>query len=88
MGAEQAVPKHCAPTAGGENFLDPATKTYVNNDPARYCDYALIHVILFQLHDHITHKVLHQDPQATNYYGHQEVDDFLRDIMRPGSSRD
>jgi peptidyl-dipeptidase A len=76
------------PTARGENFLDPATKTHINDDPAQYYDYALSYVILFQLHDHIAKNILHQDPHATNYYGNAEVGQFLRDIMRPGSSRD
>ena len=76
------------PTTRGENFLDPATKTHINDDPAQYYDYALSYVILFQLHDHIARKILKQDPHATNYYGHKEVGDFLRDIMRPGASRD
>jgi len=76
------------PTTRGENYLDPATKTHINDDPAQYYDYALSYVILFQLHDHIAKNILHQDPHATNYYGNKEVGNFLRDIMRPGSSRD
>ncbi|MGI4872177.1 MAG: M2 family metallopeptidase [Janthinobacterium lividum] len=76
------------PTERGENYLDPATKTHINDDPAQYYDYALSYLILFQLHDHIARKILHQDPHATNYYGNKEVGKFLQDIMRPGSSRD
>ncbi|MBC6989626.1 M2 family metallopeptidase [Hymenobacter sp. BT491] len=76
------------PTARGEQYLDPATKTHINDDPAQYYDYALSYVILFQLHDHIAKQILHQDPHATNYYGNKEVGDFLRDIMRPGASKD
>ncbi|HEX8350016.1 MAG TPA: M2 family metallopeptidase [Hymenobacter sp.] len=76
------------PTERGENFLDPATKTHINDDPAQYYDYALSYVILFQLHDHIARQILHQDPHATNYYGNKEVGKFLADIMRPGSSKD
>ena len=76
------------PTPRGESYLDPATKTHINDDPAQYYDYALSYVILFQLHDHIAKNILHQDPHATNYYGNAEVGRFLRDIMRPGSSRD
>jgi len=76
------------PTPRGENYLDPATKTHINDDPAQYYDYALSYVILFQLHDHIARNILHQDPHATNYYGNKEVGNFLRDIMRHGSSRD
>ncbi|OUJ72280.1 M2 family metallopeptidase [Hymenobacter crusticola] len=76
------------PTPRGEQYLDPATKTHINDDPAQYYDYALSYVILFQLHDHIAKQILHQDPHATNYYGSKEVGNFLRDIMRPGSSKD
>jgi peptidyl-dipeptidase A len=76
------------PTERGENYLDPATKTHINDDPAQYYDYALSYIILFQLHDHIARKILHQDPHATNYFGSREAGQFIQDIMRPGSSRD
>ncbi|RFP66440.1 peptidase [Hymenobacter lapidiphilus] len=76
------------PTARGEQYLDPATKTHINDDPAQYYDYALSYVILFQLHDHIAKNILKQDPHATNYYGSKEVGTFLADIMRPGASKD
>jgi len=76
------------PTPRGEDYLDPATKTHINDDPAQYYDYALSYVLLFQLHDHIARHILHQDPHATNYYGSREVGRFLQAIMRPGSSRD
>ncbi|WP_303311733.1 M2 family metallopeptidase [Hymenobacter sp. BT730] len=76
------------PTTRGEQYLDPATKTHINDDPAQYYDYALSYVILFQLHDHIAKKILKQDPHATNYYGSKEVGQFLADIMRPGASKD
>lgn len=76
------------PTARGEEFLDPATKTHVNDDPAQYYDYALSYVILFQLHDHIAKKILHQDPHNTNYYGNKEVGAFLQKLLRPGASGD
>lgn len=76
------------PTPRGEQYLDPATKTHINDDPAQYYDYALSYVILFQLHDHISKNILKQDPHATNYYGSKEVGAFLADIMRPGASKD
>jgi peptidyl-dipeptidase A len=76
------------PAARGESYLDPATKTHINDDPAQYYDYALSYVILFQLHDHIARNILKQDPRATNYYGSKEVGQFLADIMRPGASKD
>ncbi len=76
------------PEPRGERFCDAATKTHVNDDPAGYYDYALSFVILFQLHDHVAREILHQDPRDTNYYGQRAIGDFLRTIMRPGSSVD
>jgi peptidyl-dipeptidase A len=76
------------PSPRGEEYCDAASKTHINDDAAQYYDYALSNVILFQLHDHIATKILQQDVHATNYYGSKEVGDFLRDIMRPGASRD
>ncbi len=76
------------PANRGENYLDPATKTHINDDAAQYYDYAMSYVILFQLHDHIAKNILKQDPRATNYYGNKEVGNFLRDIMYPGASAD
>jgi peptidyl-dipeptidase A len=76
------------PTERGENYLDPATKTHINDDAAQYYDYALSYVILFQLHDHIAKNILKQDQHATNYYGNKEVGKFLYDIMYPGASVD
>lgn len=76
------------PSARGEEFCDAASKTHINNDPAQYYDYALSCVLKFQLHDYIAREILHQDPRNCNYYGNKEVGDFLRSIMRPGSSKD
>ncbi|WP_187261512.1 M2 family metallopeptidase [Pontibacter beigongshangensis] len=76
------------PTERGEAFTDATTKTHINDDAAQYYDYALSYIILFQLHDHIAKNVLKQDPHATNYYGSQEVGEFLRSIMYPGASAD
>lgn len=76
------------PTNRGENYLDAATKTHINDDAAQYYDYALSYVILFQLHDHIAKNILKQNPHATNYYGNKEVGKFLHDIMYPGASAD
>jgi peptidyl-dipeptidase A len=45
-------------------------------------------VLLFQLHDHIAREILHEDPHDTNYYGREEVGDFLRSILTPGASVD
>jgi peptidyl-dipeptidase A len=76
------------PVARTEEYCDACTKTHINDDAAQYYDYAIANVLLFQLHDHIARKILKQDPHATNYYGSKQVGDFLRAIMRTGSSRD
>lgn len=76
------------PTLRGEEYCDAATKTHINDDPAGYYDYALSFVLLFQLHDHIAKKILHEAPQDTNYFGRKDVGDFLRGILRPGANCD
>lgn len=76
------------PTTRGEEWCDAATKTHINDDPAQYYDYALSYIILYQLHNHIAKNILHQDPRATNYYGHKEVGDFLKGILKYGASKD
>lgn len=76
------------PVARTEDYCDACTKTHINDDAAQYYDYAIANILLFQLHDHIARKILKQDPHATNYYGSKGVGDFLRAIMRTGSSRD
>ncbi len=76
------------PTDRGEEFCDACTKTHINNDPAQYYDYALSYIILFQLHQHIAENILKQDPRETNYYGATAVGDFLKEIMRPGATKD
>lgn len=76
------------PATRGEEWCDAATKTHINDDPAQYYDYALSYIILYQLHNHIAKNILHQDPRATNYYGHKEVGDFLKGILKYGASKD
>ncbi len=76
------------PSVRDERWCDPATKTHVNDDPAAYYDYALSYVLLFQLHDHIAHNILREDPHDTNYYGRRDVGDFLRSLMKPGATID
>jgi peptidyl-dipeptidase A len=75
------------PAPRAADLCDAATKTHINDDPAGYYDYALSFVILFQLHDHIAKRILHEDPRDTNYFARKEVGEFLRRIMAPGSSR-
>jgi len=76
------------PSNRSEKYCDACTKTHINDDAAQYYDYALSNILLFQLHDHISSKILKQDPRNTNYYGNKEVGEFLRKIMSPGASRD
>ncbi len=70
-----------------ERWSDGLTKTHINDDPAQYYDYALSYALLFQLHDHIARKILKQDPHDTDYYGSQDVGDFLKRLMEPGATR-
>lgn len=76
------------PSNRSEKYCDACTKTHINDDAAQYYDYALSNILLFQLHDHISSKILKQDPRNTNYYGNKEVGEFLKKIMSPGASRD
>ncbi len=76
------------PAERGEEFCDAASKTHINNDAAQYYDYALSYIILFQVHNHIAKNILHQEPQATNYYGNKEVGRFLSGILSPGATVD
>ncbi len=82
------TPPDPARAASGSAFNDAATKTHINNDAAQYYDYALSFVILFQLHDHIAREILGENPRDTNYYGREEVGDFLREILTPGATVD
>ena len=75
------------PSQRGEYYADGLTKTHINNDPGQYYDYALSNALLFQLHDHIARQILRQDPHNTDYWGSQEVGDFLYELMAPGASR-
>jgi peptidyl-dipeptidase A len=75
------------PSPRNERWADALTKTHINDDPAQYYDYALSYALLFQLHDHIARRILHQDPHDTDYYGRRDVGDFLRRLMAPGATR-
>lgn len=76
------------PAKRSDADCDPATKTHINDDPAQYYDYAFATVLKYQLHNTIAKKILHQPPTACNYYGSEEVGDFLRSILREGATRD
>jgi peptidyl-dipeptidase A len=66
---------------------DACSKTHINDNPAAYYQYAIAAAIKYQLHDHICRRILHVDPHACSYYGHKEVGDFLRSILRQGATR-
>jgi peptidyl-dipeptidase A len=76
------------PSPRDEQFCDGCTKTHIIDDPAQYYDYAMAEILLFQFHDHIAKNILKQDVHATNYWGNQQVGDFLRTLMAPGASVD
>ena len=76
------------PTARGEEFCDPATKTHINDNPAFYYTYAIAQVFKHQLHDYIAKKILHQPPQSCNYAGNAAVGAWIRKIMEQGGSAD
>lgn len=76
------------PENRGEAYCDAASKTHINDDAAQYYDYALSFIQLFQWHVFIADSILHQDPHATNYWGHREVGDFIRKLMKPGATKD
>ncbi|NIR50986.1 M2 family metallopeptidase [candidate division KSB1 bacterium] len=76
------------PSPRGEDYCDAASKTHINNDPAQYYDYALSNILVYHLHDYIAKNILKQDPRNCNYYGNEDVGDFLKKIMRPGASKD
>lgn len=75
------------PDERGDAYCDACTKTHINDDAAQYYDYALSYVILFQLHQHIAEKILHQPPTATNYFGNKEIGEFLKKIMSSGATK-
>ena len=76
------------PSPRPAELCDACTKSHLDDDPARYYDYALATLIEFQLHDHICTKILKQDPRACDYSGSTAVGDFLRAILRLGATRD
>jgi peptidyl-dipeptidase A len=76
------------PAERGEEYTDAASKTHINDDAAQYYDYAISYALLFQLHEHIARDILKQDPRSTNYYGNQQVGDFLKALLSPGATKD
>lgn len=76
------------PQERGEEYCDAASKTHINNDAAQYYDYAISHIVLHQIHDHIAKNILQQDPHDSNYWGREDVGTFLDGILRLGSTQD
>jgi len=76
------------PQERGEEYMDAATKTHINDDPAQYYDYALSYVLLFQFHEYIAKNILHQDVHATDYFDNKEVGKFLKKILETGATVD
>lgn len=72
----------------GEEFCDACTKTHITDDPAQYYDYAMAFVIKYQLHTFIARNILEQDPRDCNYYGNEEVGEFLWNLLSLGATRD
>jgi peptidyl-dipeptidase A len=76
------------PSPRDESHCDPATKTHINDDAAKYYDYGLAYVIQHQLHAYIARDILGQDPRDTDYFGRRDVGEFLDGILRVGLTRD
>ena len=76
------------PEPRGEEFCDACTKTHITDDPAQYYDYAMAFVIKYQLHTFIARNILEQDPRDCNYYGNEEVGEFLWNLLSLGATRD
>ena len=76
------------PSPRGEEYCDACTKTHITDDPAQYYDYAMAFVIKYQLHTYIANNILKQDPRDCNYYGNEEVGEFLWELLSLGATRD
>ena len=81
------APPSSRPAGIDKDGCDACTKTHINDTPAAYYQYAIAAAIKYQLHDHICRQILHRDPHACSYYGHKEVGDFLRSILKQGATR-
>ncbi len=76
------------PSDRAETFCDACTKTHINDNPAYYYSYAIANVLVFQMHDHIARKILHQDPRSCNYANNKEVGAWLKGVMEKGGTED
>lgn len=76
------------PSERGEEYCDAASKTHINDDPAQYYDYAISHILVYQLHLHIANQILHENPNNTDYFGRKDVGKFLASILEKGATVD
>ncbi len=76
------------PSPRDEAYCDACTKTHITDDPGQYYDYAMAFVIKYQLHTYIAKNILQQDPRNCNYYGNEQVGEFLWDLLSLGATRD
>ncbi|MFO0973233.1 MAG: M2 family metallopeptidase [Phycisphaerae bacterium] len=76
------------PAPRGEEFCDAASKTHINDDPGGYYKYGMCSLIVYQLHDYISRKILKADPHDCNYYGNKKVGEYLYALLSLGASRD
>lgn len=72
----------------GEDYCDAGSKTHISDDPAGYYDYAISYFILLQLHSYIAQEILQEDPHATNYYGREDVGEYLWSVLDKGATID
>ncbi|MBP1628069.1 MAG: Angiotensin-converting enzyme [Holophagaceae bacterium] len=76
------------PSARGEAFCDPATKTHINDAPAYYFNYAIAFVMKYQFHDYVCRNILKQDVHGANYANHPEIGAWMRTWLSKGASED
>lgn len=75
------------PSKRGEDYCDAVTKMHVNSYPAEYYDYPISTILMYQLNEHISNEILHQDPRNPNYYGNKKVGAFLYEMMEKGGGK-
>ena len=75
------------PSERGEDYCDAVTKMHVNSYPAEYYDYPISTILMYQLNEHISNEILHQDPRDPNYYGNEKVGAFLYEMMKLGGAK-
>lgn len=74
------------PAPRDERWCDPAATLEIVDEAGRGYDHAFSCVLMFQLHDHIARKILDADPHDASAFGHKDVGDFVRSLVRFGST--